>query len=40
MDEEEIDRLLLELGLDVPDVAENADHHGLPPSLDDLEEWI
>lgn len=38
MDEEEIDHLLRELGLDVPEVDDEQDRDGLPPRLD--EDWI
>ena len=35
--EEEIDRLLAELGLELPDVETDEGGDGLPPPLDDLE---
>jgi hypothetical protein len=37
--EEEIDRLLAELGLELPDVENDADGDGLPPPLDDWGAW-
>lgn len=41
MDEDEIDRLLWELGLELPDVEEDAERDGLAPRLDenDWEGW-
>lgn len=37
-DDEEIERLLWELGLELPDVADDAAHDARPPSLDDADE--
>lgn len=39
MVDDEIDRLLRELGLELPDVADDAGNDGPPPSLDDLSNW-
>lgn len=38
-DEEDIDRMLREFGLELPDVANDAPDDASPPSLDDLEGW-
>jgi len=37
--DDEIDRLLRDLGLELPDVADDAEDDGLPPRLDDPEAW-
>jgi len=41
-DDQEIDRLLAELGLELPDVADNGDNDAEPSRFDDLEgsEWL
>lgn len=38
MDEDEIDRLLRELGLELPDVTNDAASNAEPPPLDDPDE--
>ena len=39
MDEDEIDRLLRELGVELPDLADDAPHDGLAPRFDDLNDY-
>jgi hypothetical protein len=39
VDEDEIDRLLRELGLELPEVEGNGPDDGEPPPLDDMEDW-
>jgi hypothetical protein len=38
-EDDDIDRLLHELGLELPDVADHAPNDGEPASFDDLEWW-
>lgn len=38
MDDDDIDRLLRQLGLDLPPVEDDAAADEVPPSLDDLDE--
>lgn len=38
-DEAEIERLLRELGLELPDVADDAEDDGAPPRFDDWDGW-